>query len=162
MIKAFARYVLREELSTLQEELSVTERRKNTWRDQYIDALMRWRDELNLRNALAEKHNDERDALLQQRRKETCSFCADGSSQPPYIFDSSKLSQEQLNALMAANASSGLEVVAVGEDISAQVFGKYQYCTGHDGHWYSDSDMRFGEPNEGAVARDGFVYMKSS
>lgn len=31
------------------------------------------------------------------------------------------------------------------EDISAQVFGKYQFCTkAKDGMWYSDQDFEFG------------------
>ena len=41
-------------------------------------------------------------------------------------------------------------------DISAEVFGKYQFCTkGPDGKWYSDQDFEYGngcgEPKEGAI-----------
>ena len=39
-------------------------------------------------------------------------------------------------------------------DISAEVFGKYQYCTMYDGLWYADCDFENGwgggKPKEGA------------
>ncbi len=47
-------------------------------------------------------------------------------------------------------------------DVSAEVLGKYQYCTKHDGRWYADVDFEIGGGCgallDGAISKDGFVY----
>lgn len=41
------------------------------------------------------------------------------------------------------------------EDVSAQVYGKYQHCTMYRGKWYADSDFTqghgFGRPKFGSI-----------
>lgn len=40
-------------------------------------------------------------------------------------------------------------------DISAEVYGRYQYCFGHNGVWYSDQDEGIDGPKWGAKPRPG-------